>query len=474
MRSELTTFRISHLLFAAGISVGVCAGMSSAQELTPATDPLTNATTTEMEFGPQDLPGQKLGDRERESSETKSADINPDANAAETKVEEREWIGGAKFWTWKHLLGDVGGGRTWLEEKGLSFGSSFTLDWSSVWSGGVRNVASTRHLFDFNATADLGKLVKLEGGTIYADFYSGSMRGGSRDAGDLQGISGLETGRAVTQLSQLWYEQRMFKDVLRVKIGKVDANSEFAYLQSGADFNHASVGFSPALTGFASYPNPSSAVNVFVYPTERLYAGVGFYDGSAVIGNNTGSLGPAPLFRGAEYLYIGEFGGTWTKESSVGPGRAAIGAYHHTAAFTQFDGNTADNTSGLYAVAEQRLWSANPKDDSAQSFWCFGQFGWANEDVSATHVHVAGGLVLRGTFPTREADTTGVYATWVNTSQAAGSPFTEDELALELYYKIQVTGFLSIKPDVQYIVNPGGNGATENAVVGALRMQVTF
>lgn len=461
-------------LVRACIALGASASMSLAQDSSPASDPLSNASASEMEFGPQDLPGQNPGTRERKPDEVKSADLNPDAPVAPASPEGREWFGGAKFWTWKHMLGDLAGGRSFLEDKGLSLASSFTVDWSSVYSGGQRNVASTRHLFNFNATADLEKIVKLPGATVYADFYSGSMRGGSRDVGDLQGISGLDTGRAVTQLAQLWFEQKLLKDFLRVKVGKVDANSEFAFLQSAADFNHASVGFSPALTSFPSYPNPSSAVNVFIYPTEHLYAGVGFYDGSAAIGNNTGSLGPAPLFRGAEYVYLAEFGGTWTKDSSFGPGRAALGAYHHTASFTQFDGNTADNTSGLYAVAEQRLWSANSKLDEAQSLWCFAQFGWANEDVSATHVHLAGGFVLRGTFPTREADTTGVYATWVNTSRAPGSPFTDDELALEVYYKVQVTGFLTLKPDLQYIINPGGDSNNDAAVVGALRLQIAF
>lgn len=299
MRPESNRFHALRLLAASGIAFA-WPSVARAQDSLPVADPLANVSTTEMEFGPQDLPGQKQGDRERQPDEKKSADVNPDGNLADCTPEDREWFSGAKFWTWKHLCGDCGGGRSWLEQRGLAIGSSFTADWSSVWSGGVRNVASTRHLFDFNATADLSKLFGLEGGTVYADFYSGSMRGGSRDVGDIQGISGLETGRAVTQLAQLWYEQKLFKDVLRVKIGKVDANSEFAYLQSAADFNHASVGFSPTLTGFPSYPNPSSAVNVFVYPTERLYAGFGFYDGSAAVGNNTGSLGPAPLFRGAE------------------------------------------------------------------------------------------------------------------------------------------------------------------------------
>lgn len=474
MRSDSMQRRAFFIAVGAGLALSTFTTAARAQNSAPATDPLTTATANDMEFGPQDLPGQKQGDREQKPDEKKSADVNPDAAVADSKPEDREWFNGAKFWTWKHLLGDVGGGRTWLENKGITAAGSFTLDWSSVYSGGLRNVASTRDLFDANITADLDKLVKLPGGTIYADFYSGSMRGGSRDVGDIQGISGLETGRAVTQLAQLWYEQKLFKDVLRVKIGKVDANSEFAYVQSGADFNNSSVVFTPALTAFPSYPNPSTAANVFVYPTDRLYAGFGFYDGSAVVGNNTGSLGPAPLFHGAEYVYLAEFGGTWTKDSSIGPGRAGIGAYHHTASFTKFDGNSTGNTSGLYAIAEQRLWSADPKKDDAQSVWCFGQFGFANEDVSATHFHVAGGLVLRGTFPTRESDTTGVYASWVNTSRASGSPYTNDELTLEVYYKLQITGFLSIKPDLQYIINPGGNSTTDNAFVGALRMQVAF
>jgi porin len=46
------------------------------------------------------------------------------------------------------------------------------------------------------------------------------------------------------------------------------------------------------------------------------------------------------------------------------------------------------------------------------------------------------------------------------------------ETAIEMFYKLQLTPFFSIKPDLQYIVNPGGD--LPNAFVAGLRMEVAF
>ena len=46
------------------------------------------------------------------------------------------------------------------------------------------------------------------------------------------------------------------------------------------------------------------------------------------------------------------------------------------------------------------------------------------------------------------------------------------ETAIEAFYKYQLTEFMSIKPDLQYIVNPGGDG--RDAIVAGVRLGMSF
>jgi porin len=47
------------------------------------------------------------------------------------------------------------------------------------------------------------------------------------------------------------------------------------------------------------------------------------------------------------------------------------------------------------------------------------------------------------------------------------------ESAIELHYGFKVLPWLDVKPDVQYILNPGTRGAS-NALVATLRVMVAF
>jgi carbohydrate-selective porin OprB len=47
------------------------------------------------------------------------------------------------------------------------------------------------------------------------------------------------------------------------------------------------------------------------------------------------------------------------------------------------------------------------------------------------------------------------------------------ESVLELYYGLALRRWLMVKPDVQYVVNPGA-GAAQNALVGTLRVTLAF
>jgi porin len=150
-----------------------------------------------------------------------------------------------------------------------------------------------------------------------------------------------------------------------------------------------------------------------------------------------------------------------------------VGAWWHTGDFEKASGGTADGTGGAYLIVEQSLWSPEPDDaESERGLRVFAQFGWADDEVSEAAGQYAAGLALNGPMDFRPADATGVYVSTVNLSGAAG--YAEDETAFEVFYKVQVTPFLSVKPDVQYIINPGGDPALDNALVGALRFEADF
>ena len=134
-----------------------------------------------------------------------------------------------------------------------------------------------------------------------------------------------------------------------------------------------------------------------------------------------------------------------------------------------------NGTTGGYVVVDQALWRENPgaKDDD-QGVGAFLQIGWADKRVSEVVQHAGLGFQWLGALPDRDDDVAGVMASWAKLSDEVGAGFiNHHETAIELFYKIQINGRLSIKPDLQYIINPGGAGL-QDAMVGTLRVEVTY
>lgn len=92
--------------------------------------------------------------------------------------------------------------------------------------------------------------------------------------------------------------------------------------------------------------------------------------------------------------------------------------------------------------------------------------------MSEVEHHLGAGLALTGTLPGRADDVAGLYASLAVLSEEAAP--RDDDLALEAFYKAQVTGSISVKPSLQYVVNPSGDAATGDALVGILRVEIAF
>ncbi len=378
------------------------------------------------------------------------------------------------------LTGSWRGARSQLEARGISFEASLVAEYSQNLRGGLDTQGDAfRHLFDANLTFDSEPLLGYEGGTLFVDFQTFEGQNGSDEVGDFQAFSNLDAD-GFTALYELWYQQWLADGVIRIKAGKLDANSEFAYVEHGLEFLQSSMGFSPTILSFPSYPDPATSVNVFLYPTDRIYLGFGLYDGALREGIATGRRGPRTFFDSpADLFYIVELGLTWALPDGL-EGRLGLGGWGHDGTFERWAGGVEDGTSGFYLVFDQWLWREAADDaDDAQGVGVFVQYGYADEAVAEAEHHIGGGFQWTGALPTRDDDVLGFGVSTVLFSQEAreaGEFAVASETAVELFYRAQLTPYLALKPDVQYIFNPGNPGGpeTDDALVVTLRVEAWF
>lgn len=374
---------------------------------------------------------------------------------------------------WQRLTDDWFGARPWLDDHGVSINANLTADWSNVFSGGTNPGASAfRELFNLNATIDTERLLGWKGGSFFVNFQNHAGENGSMDVGALQGTSNID-GPDRNQISELWYEQALLDDRVKVKVGKIDANVDFAHTPDADNFINGAFGAQQAILGFPTYPDPAMGVTAFVKPTEHTYVGLGVFDGSTLAGHPTGDIGPAGFFEGDAYFYIAEGGFDWTAGRGL-DGRASVGVWHDTADFATFAGGTDSGTTGYYAMIDQKVWRENPDDkDDKQGLGLFVKYAYANPDVSTITNQIGAGVAWTGPIPGRDDDTLGLGVTWAGLSAQAGLPH-DSEVVYEAFYRIRLKAWLSIQPDLQYVVNPDGGAAAADALVGTLRVMIDF
>lgn len=91
------------------------------------------------------------------------------------------------------------------------------------------------------------------------------------------------------------------------------------------------------------------------------------------------------------------------------------------------------------------------------------------------------GLLYTGVLPGRDAGQLGLAVSGVHNGgkfkragQLAGAPVNSNETAIELTYSDNLTRWISVQPDIQYVINPGTDPARDNAAIIGGRMTVSF
>lgn len=363
--------------------------------------------------------------------------------------------------------------------KPVSLSAVYTADIRSNVSGGIAR--GTRYLdnLDLQVAIDADQLVGWHGARFFGyAIYNNGVQFSSALVGDTQVVSNVETGVQAFRLFEAWVEQDVGRNG-SIKAGLYNLNSEFDTTQSGGFFLLSSHGIGPDFSqsgrnGPSIFPVTSLAVRVERKLGKNWLARVAVLDG---VPGDAGRPGSTAIKLSAQdgALVVGEVnylrGGT----------KAAIGAWGYTARFDTIPlpgtAPTGRGNAGAYIFAEHRFRGTRADNPDGLAGWI--RFGVADTRYNPVASYLGGGLVHTGTLMGRNNDQIGLSFAVVNfsdryrQSQALlGTAISAREVIIEGGYLAELTPWLRIQPDIQYVIHPGGVVGRGDALVVGLRIKV--
>jgi porin len=451
--------------------------------------------------------------------------VNPPAGAAASWLEQ------------PFLTGKWGGFRDTLSDQGIDVAFSSTSEGMGNVSGGVRRGAAYNGLLEFGLDADLEKLVGWPGGTfhVHAVYPHGSPFS-ERYVGDLGGVTNLEFYDSY-RLYELWVEQTFFEERFSMRVGQMGADEEFWVSDYGLLFLNDTFGTPAAVGGnmpVASYPLAALGIRLRLEPVKGWSAQLGVYDGNAAPAVN-GDFSPDAADTN-EFNHYGSRVSLRRDEGAVlvfemayrfnqpelerpafhqvqrhpdpEPGRGErglagsykVGVTYHTDAFTDIYDATlsalgsslaptaprgAEGNYAIHFVADQELFRERGSD--VQGLGAFARGAFAPPGRNFFDRSVEGGVRYLGPLPGRDEDELGLACRYLGISDRVadatraanhrdGTRESEPdyEVVIELTYNMHLTPAVTLQPDVQYVIHPGGSGAQDSALIIGLRTTFAF
>ena len=348
---------------------------------------------------------------------------------------------------------------------------TYTADLWRAASGGLKQ--GTRYLdnLDIVAEADMERLVGWKGALIHV--YGLYNNGKSLNVlmGDAQVASNIETGVKAVRLYEAWIDQKI-GDRVSVRAGLYDLNSEFDALDASGLFMGSAHGIGPDISqsgenGPSIFPSTSLAARIAVSPAQGWIVRAAILDG--VPGNPARPGHTAiKLGNGDGALLIGEV------EAPLPKGKLLFGHWRYTQKISDLTGMAKRGNDGFYVRGEAKLTSESDHPDQGVSG--FFRLGLADGRINQFNRIASVGLNYTGPFAGRNNDQFGLAIATAATSQSYRQSVlsTRSETAIELTYRAPLTNWLTVQPNIQYVINPGTNPAVRNALAFGLRTELTL
>ncbi|CAN1563678.1 OprB Carbohydrate-selective porin [Caulobacteraceae bacterium] len=351
-----------------------------------------------------------------------------------------------------------------VEAGPISIEGNVTIDLLSNLRGGIEEGSQTLNNVSVQVNYD-GATHGLRG--IKASIgvlYNGNKSFSGDLVGDLQGVSNIETGTEALRPYEVWIAKEFGEEGSYLKLGLVDLNSTFDAPGSSALFLNASHGIVPTfaqsgLNGPSIFPTLGWAIIGEVALGANLRLRAGIFD--PVPGDPLRPDHTDLIWRKDDgllsVLEIEQQGKSW---------RWALGGWTYSQASIDSLARLQSGNSGLYGTVEYDI-------DNATS--AFLRAGTAQSDFNVVDRYVGAGIVWSGPLEGRSEDQFGIALAHVRTTPVARFVgLSESETNLEMTYAAPIGGGFSLQGDVQYVIDPGANPGSKDALVAGVRLSWAF
>ena len=392
--------------------------------------------------------------------------------------------------------------RELLSQEGIDFRIGYVSETATNLQGGDQQLWRYTDQWTFWTRLDLQKLFNLRDAqfnVIITDRNGGNL---STDAhlDSLQQVQELYGRGQTWRWTEFWYGQQYFKQHLDWKVGRMPVGDDFAAF-SCEFMNLTFCGSGPGnVVGSYWYNWPVSEWATRIKATSQRF---GYLEFGAY------AVNPSWLLT-RNALKLGNPSGTtgvlmplevaWLPTMRGFAGSYKIGGWYSSTTAPDVVDNTAEEPLvidggaplmhhgqyGAYVNFEQRL-TAPDGLGSARGLSLFFNATYADRRTSTLDSQVAVGVLYKGPLASRPEDELGVAAgeTHVNSRVAAVERLQNEEgygpVAVqssewvgEVFYNLHMAGWLDLRPNLQYVADPGGVAGRVNDVIFGIRVAMNF
>lgn len=393
-----------------------------------------------------------------------------------------------------HLLGDWAGVRTSLEDIGVKPTVSYIGFLAGNLNSGTSKEVQYAGQLGASLDFDMDRIAGIEGGTFRAAVTNrhGNNINDTNHLDLLQYPQGVFGAGQIWRLAGLWYQQKL--GPAEIKLGKVSMGEDF-----GATTCHFQslyfCGVVPGHTSFNYWYNfPVTTWGGRVKVRDKLgYTMVGAYQRNDNVfpqnkGFYMGFKGGKGAFVAVERGFDVKLGGDPKRSGTYKVGvffdtsKSDNLVYDENGGFAQLSGEPLARERGrasIYAVARQQILAAD--SEGAGGLAAFFNFVGADHRTNKLVNVITAGVTYSGLIPGRPKDEIGLAigrsrinrnlrALQVSRNETLGEGLEsrKNEYAIEANYSVAITPGLSLRPNLQWYINPGGLEGAKNVLVAGL------
>jgi porin len=400
------------------------------------------------------------------------------------------------------LLGDWGGVRSTLDNAGITLSIGYKGEFATNVSGGARKLATENGQFAFTGALDMDKIAGIKGGTLQGTitYRNGDDLSSRAGLGVLQQVQEVYGRGQTWRLTELFYQQRLANDHVIIKAGRFPAGDFNVF---DCDFMNLTFCGAPAgnITGNYWYNWPIAQWSGWVkFRSDNVFLKLGANE------DNRNNLDNSFFFsRGHPHGVILHAEAGWTPTFGGGKLPALIKAgYWHTSgndpdvlldvnhqpfALTGQGALIRTGQYGMYLQGQIQLTGEAKRDIVSDTFTrvrglnAFFNLTRGDPKTATQLDQETVGLYYNAPFASRPKDQMGfaVGRTGYNGRAAEtllletpGSDKPKAEYVGEIFYAAAIIPGLSVRPNVQYIVDPGGFSRATDVVILGTRFDVNF